>query len=113
VQGNHLLSVSAEVSITSTENTPSSIVPDQVEIKMYKTFVRGAWEIELSKNWISGNIVETERLQRNEASKNEFIVRLKNNDLLLERSQTNESISTCFAKYIMELVYLMNGYQQA
>jgi DNA-directed RNA polymerase II subunit RPB1 len=100
IQIEQLLLLSADI-------TDECILPTRVDVFQTKCFVKGPFEITLTKLWSGKNIIEAEKLQHEGHPKLVVSVKLKSPDFLLERSQSCLSVSTSIGLYVAQCVEIL------
>jgi DNA-directed RNA polymerase II subunit RPB1 len=88
--------------------TDECILPTRVDIFQIKCFVKGPFEISLTKIWSGKNIIEAEKMQHDGHPKLVVSVKFKSPDFLLERNQSCLSVSTSIALYLAQCVEILS-----
>jgi DNA-directed RNA polymerase beta' subunit len=89
-----------QILIMKKEVSEECILPSRVEILQSKNFVKGPFEISLTKLWSAKNIVEAEKLQHEGHPKLSVSVKLKSPDFILERNQSSFTVGASFAMFV-------------
>ena len=89
-----------QILIMKKEVSEECILPSRVEILQSKNFVKGPFEISLTKMWSAKNIVEAEKLQHEGHPKLSVSVKLKSPDFILERNQSSFTVGASFAMFV-------------
>ena len=93
--------------LTKTDVKEDCILPSKVDIFQSKHFVKGPFEICLTKLWSAKNIVEAEKLQHESKPKLFVSVKLKSQDFIIERNQSSFTVGCSFALFVGSCVELL------